>query len=66
VVVTSRCFTGSVLTKTYAFTGSESDLAKRGAIMSRGLTGLKARIKLICSLAAGDDLETVRERFETD
>lgn len=66
VVVTSRCTTGSVLTRTYAFPGSESDLARRGMIMGRGLSGLKARVKLICSLAGGEGGEMVRKRFENE
>ncbi len=66
VIVTSRCFTGSILTGTYSFVGSESDLARRGMIMSKGLTGLKARIKLLCALAAGEDPDAIRKRFEND
>lgn len=66
VVVTSRCTTGSVLTQTYAFPGSESDLVRRGMMMSRGLSGLKARIKLICALAAGEGEEMIRRRFEDE
>jgi hypothetical protein len=35
-------------------------------IMARGLTGLKARIRLVLALAAGEDAGAVRRRFDAD
>jgi L-asparaginase len=63
VVVVSRCSMGSVLTRTYGFPGSESDLVRRGVIMGRGITGPKARIKLTLALAAGEGLTQIKKRF---
>lgn len=63
VVAVSRCSMGSVLTRTYGFPGSESDLVRRGVIMGRGITGPKARIKLTLALAAGEGLTQIKKRF---
>jgi L-asparaginase len=63
VVAVSRCSMGSVLTRTYGFPGSESDLVRRGVIMGRGITGPKARMKLTLALAAGEGLIQIKKRF---
>lgn len=52
VVVTTWCHTGSAIEHTYGFERWESDLLRRGAITARGITGPKARIKLILALSA--------------
>lgn len=64
VVYASRTGGGEVLTDTYGFPGSESDLRRRGAIPSGWLDGPKARILLTLLLRAGADAESARASFE--
>ena len=66
VVVTTRCHTGSALEQTYGFEGSESDLLRRGVTMARGITGPKARIKLILALSSDCGSEELAELFNED
>jgi L-asparaginase len=63
VVLASRTGGGEVLRSTYGFPGSERDLLARGLIAAGFLDGLKARILLSLSLAAGADLLDVRTAF---
>lgn len=66
VVVTTRCHTGSALEQTYGFEGSESDLLHRGVTMAKGITGPKARIKLILALSADGGREELTDLFNLD
>lgn len=52
IVLVSRCFNG-IAEPVYDYEGGGVNLAKMGIIYCRGLTGPKARIKLLVGLSAG-------------
>jgi len=59
VVLTSRIGAGEVLTRTYAYAGSEQELIAAGALPAGGLHPLKARVLLATLLATGADPDRV-------
>jgi L-asparaginase len=65
VVLSSRTGSGMVLTSTYGFAGSESDLLARGLISAGDLDGLKSRLLLSLLLGSGCDVDGVRRSFHS-
>jgi L-asparaginase len=63
VVVASRTGTGSTLTTTYGFPGSESDLLRRGAVMAGWLDPRKARLLLTVLLTLGYPARDIAAEF---
>ncbi|MEV4436785.1 hypothetical protein [Streptomyces sp. NPDC049585] len=65
IVLASRIGNGPVLTHTYSFVGSESDLIKRGLIPAGSLTPYQARLLLHQLIAHGTGRDTVAATFTT-
>lgn len=64
VVLATRTGRGPVLSKTYGFPGSESDLLARGLISAGSLPSVKAKVLLHTALATGAETPDVRRLFE--
>ncbi len=65
VVLASRAGAGGVLTHTYGFVGSETDLLRRGLIGSGQLDAYKARVLLRVLIAAEVEREEMAAAFAT-
>ena len=63
VVLASRTGAGTVLSNTYAFPGSETELLQAGLISAGSLHSLKARVLLTMLIASGADQATIRGEF---
>jgi len=65
VVLATRVSRGPVLSNTYAFEGSESDLLSRGLISAGFLCASKARVLLSMALGAGLQADGIRAMLGT-
>jgi L-asparaginase len=63
VVLCSRVFGGPVLTRTYGYPGSETDLVARGLINSGYLQPIKARLLLTLLLSSGATTADIKKAF---
>lgn len=66
VVLATRVSRGPVLSETYAFPGSESDLLSRGLISAGFLCASKARILLSLALGSGLDRRQLSQMFKSE
>lgn len=62
VVIASRCPTGRVYDE-YGYAGAYRDLKRAGCIFSEGLSGQKARIKLMVTLGSTRDRGAIQRMF---
>ncbi|MDY0405684.1 asparaginase [Virgibacillus sp. 179-BFC.A HS] len=65
LVLVSRCYQG-IVQPTYGYEGGGKQLKEMGVIFTNGLTGPKARIKLMIALEYTDKIEQVRQYFEEE
>lgn len=63
VVIASRCPAGLVYDR-YGYAGAHRDLREAGVLFADGLTGPKARLKLMAALGAGLEGKGLRLAFE--
>jgi L-asparaginase len=55
LIVCARPERGGTLERTYGFAGSETDLARRGAILAGSVSAWKARVRVLVALGLGRD-----------
>lgn len=63
VVLVSRCYQG-IVQPTYAYDGGGRQLKEIGVIFANGLTGPKARLKLLIMLEITSNFQVIKETFE--
>lgn len=64
VVLVSRCFQGRVM-DSYGYHGGGKELRNMGVIFGDNLPGQKARIKLMLALSKTNNIEEIKEIFES-
>lgn len=62
VIVVSRCFDGEAL-GVYNYVGGGAQLASMGVLSGKGLSGQKARLKLMVLLGSGFDKEEIKKNY---
>lgn len=65
IVLVSRCYQG-VVQPIYSYDGGGSQLKDLGVIFTNGLTGPKARIKLMIALEHTSNADTIHQIFEDE
>lgn len=65
VVLVSRCYQG-IVQPTYGYDGGGKQLKEMGVIFTNGLTGPKARIKLLVALEYTNKLNQINDFFKND
>ncbi|PAV29592.1 L-asparaginase [Virgibacillus profundi] len=65
VVLVSRCYQG-IVQPTYGYEGGGRQLKEMGVIFTNGLTGPKARIKLLIALEKTKDFSLLKRIFEKE
>lgn len=65
IVLVSRCYQGTVQ-PTYGYEGGGKQLKEMGVIFTNGLTGPKARIKLLIALEKSNDSLFLKRTFEEE
>ncbi|WP_176447151.1 asparaginase [Lentibacillus sp. CBA3610] len=63
VILVSRCYQG-IVQPTYGYDGGGKDLKDMGVIFANGLTGPKARLKLLITLETTTNHDALKETFE--
>ncbi|MCF6408253.1 asparaginase [Pseudalkalibacillus salsuginis] len=65
IVMVSRCFNG-IVQDIYSYDGGGRKLKERGVILTNGLNGPKARLKLLVTLEMNYNMEQLREAFSSN
>ncbi|SFA73408.1 L-asparaginase [Lentibacillus halodurans] len=65
VILVSRCYQG-IVQPTYGYDGGGKHLKEMGVIFANGLTGPKARLKLLITLETTTDADKLKGMFEKD
>lgn len=63
IIIVSRCYRG-IVQPTYSYEGGGSDLQRMGMILANGLSGPKARLKLLIALENKTDFAYLKKMFE--
>ncbi len=65
IVMVSRCFNG-IVQDIYSYEGGGRKLKDRGVILTNGLNGPKARLKLLVTLEMNYNIEQLRKAFSSN
>ncbi|GGJ85827.1 L-asparaginase [Lentibacillus kapialis] len=65
IILVSRCYKG-IVQPTYDYDGGGKQLKDMGVIFADGLTGPKARLKLLVTLEITSDIDSLKEMFKNN